>query len=76
MICVCVWCSYENIDKLDLAFEDLTRLCILKKFSADSMALADSLVKKIGVKMAAEIFAVSDCIDVLMRHRKTTCTCY
>ena len=50
--------AYENIDMLNEAFEDLTTLCILQKFSNSSMVLADKLVKKIGRKMAKEIFHV------------------
>lgn len=49
--------SYENINMLNEAFEDLTTLCILQKFSNSSMLMADKLVKKIGEKMAKEIFA-------------------
>lgn len=48
--------AFENLGKLQEAFEDLTSLCILQKFSATSMAAADKMVKKIGEKMAAEIF--------------------
>jgi hypothetical protein len=50
--------AYENNEMLNEAFEDLTTLCILQKFSNSSMVLADKLVKKIGEKMAKEIFAV------------------
>ncbi len=50
--------AFENMDKLDESFEDLTALCILQKFSSNSMALADKIVKKIGEKMAAEKFSV------------------
>ena len=50
--------AFENMDKLDESFADLTALCILQKFSANSMSLADKVVKKIGEKMAAEKFAV------------------
>ena len=51
--------AYENIDQLQEAFEDLTKLCILDKFSATAMASADKMVKKIGQKMASEKFKVS-----------------
>jgi len=50
--------AYENMEKLNESFEDLTSLCILQKFSANSMALADKIVKRIGQKMAADIFSV------------------
>jgi import receptor subunit TOM70 len=51
--------AYENVGKLEEAFEDLTSLCILQKFSSSSMAVADRMVKKIGEKMSANIFGVS-----------------
>lgn len=51
--------AYENVGKLQEAFEDLTSLCILQKFSGSSMAAADRMVKKIGEKMSEEIFSVS-----------------
>ena len=50
--------AYENMEKFNESFEDLTSLCILQKFSANSMALADKIVKKIGQKMATDIFSV------------------
>ena len=50
--------AFENMEKLEESFEDLTSLCILSKFSANSMALADKIVKKIGQKMANDIFKV------------------
>jgi import receptor subunit TOM70 len=50
--------AYENVGKLQEAFEDLTSLCILQKFSTSSMAIADRMVKKIGEKMCEEIFSV------------------
>ena len=51
--------AYENLGKLQEAFEDLTSLCILQKFSTSSMAVADRMVKKIGEQMCHEIFSVS-----------------
>ncbi|CAF0836289.1 unnamed protein product [Brachionus calyciflorus] len=48
--------ALENLNRLQEAFEDLTSLCILQKFSSSSMASADKMVKKIGEKMASEIF--------------------
>lgn len=50
--------ALENLGKLQEAFEDLTSLCILQKFSSTSMALADRMVKQIGEKMSSEIFRV------------------
>ena len=50
--------AYENLGRLQEAFEDLTSLCILQKFSSTSMAVADRIVKKIGEKMCEEIFSV------------------
>lgn len=52
--------AYENLGQLQDAFEDLTSLCILQKFSSTSMAAADKMVKKIGERMSAEIFKVKD----------------
>jgi import receptor subunit TOM70 len=57
--------AYENLDQLQEAFEDLTSLCILQKFSSSSMVAADKMVKKIGEKMSSEIFKVI-CDDNLM----------
>jgi import receptor subunit TOM70 len=54
--------AYENIGKLQEAFEDLTSLCILQRFSSTSMVAADKMVKKIGEKMSADIFKVPDTI--------------
>lgn len=50
--------AYENLGQLQEAFEDLTSLCILQKFSSTSMVAADKMVKKIGERMSAEIFKV------------------
>ena len=50
--------AYENLGKLQEAFEDLTSLCILQRFSSTSMVAADKMVKKIGEKMSADIFKV------------------
>lgn len=50
--------AYENLGQLQEAFEDLTSLCILQKFSSSSMVAADKMVKKIGEKMSADIFKV------------------
>jgi import receptor subunit TOM70 len=50
--------AYENLGQLEEAFEDLTSLCILQKFSGSSMVAADKMVKKIGEKMSAQIFKV------------------
>lgn len=51
--------AYENLGRLQEAFEDLTSLCILQKFSSNSMLAADKMVKKIGEKMSAEKFKVT-----------------
>jgi len=55
------------MEKFNESFEDLTSLCILQKFSANSMALADKIVKKIGQKMASDIFSVQDFLFVIYR---------
>lgn len=56
--------AFENLDKLQEAFEDHTALCILQKFSGSSMASADRIVKKIGERMGREIFEKRQSIPI------------
>ena len=49
----------EQIDNYQMAFEDLTALCILENFSNEkNIMFADKLVKTLGERMCKEKFKV------------------